>query len=124
MIDIKDTAIQDCIALERDLHLPSVRGSRAKLEDLLDPQFREISISGRLWKRTATIDALTSRPNPIDQPPTADTEMEGRRIAVHLVLLTYVSGTGWLRARRSSLWRLSDDDGKWRLLHHQGTHVP
>ncbi|HYO85700.1 MAG TPA: nuclear transport factor 2 family protein [Dermatophilaceae bacterium] len=122
MPDSHDPAVAECIAKERDLHRPAVRASAASLGKLLDPEFREISISGRLWQRQATIDALARRSNPIDQPPIEDTEMEGRRIADHLILLTYVSGIGRRRARRSSVWRLTG--ATWRLLHHQGSHLP
>lgn len=122
MSETPDTAIDECIAQERDLHLPATRASAERLDALLDPDFREISISGRLWLRQPTIDALCSNPQPVFQPPLEDSEMEGKRIANHLVLLTYVSGAGRRRARRTSLWRLNGEE--WRLLHHQGTHLP
>lgn len=122
MSDMNDTAIVECIAKERDLHLPTVRGSAEKLDALLDPDFREISISGRLWLRQATIDALITNPMSVAYSREADAEMEGHRVADHLILLTYVSGAGRRRARRSSLWRQTD--GQWRLLHHQGSHLP
>ncbi len=122
MPDSHDPAVADCIAMERDLHTLKVRSSARLLDELLDPEFREISISGLMWQRQATIDALTSHRNPMDLPPMEDSEMEGRRIADHLILLTYVSGAGRRRARRSSLWRRTNDH--WRLLHHQGSHLP
>lgn len=54
-------------------------------------------------------------------PQVRDEEMEGRRLAEHLVLLSYLSDAAGRRARRTSLWRRGETG--WRLLHHQGTLV-
>jgi len=53
-------------------------------------------------------------------PAIRDEQMEGRRLAEDVVLLTYVSDAAGRRARRTSLWRFHEGHG-WRLLHHQGT---
>ncbi|HEU4539676.1 MAG TPA: hypothetical protein VFR23_00990 [Jiangellaceae bacterium] len=54
--------------------------------------------------------------------PIRDEVMEGRRLADHLVLLTYVSDESGRRARLTSLWRFDEVAG-WRLPHHQGTLI-
>ncbi len=108
--------------IERELALlsPGVRRSIVLVDDLLDPEFREIGISGRLWTRPEAIQALAAEPN--DESRAVEvTDMEGTVLGANLVLLTYVSSRGGRSARRSSLWRCCD--GNWRLVLHQGTPV-
>jgi len=117
-----DEAVDAVMASERALLRPEVRSCADLVDGLLDADFREIGASGRLWTRAETIEALTEGPDPPRGEPIADAEMEGRRLADDLVLLTYVSDASGRRARRTSLWRRSG--GHWRLLHHQGTLLP
>lgn len=108
--------------IERELALmsPSVRRSAALVAELLDPEFREIGMSGRSWTRPEAIQALACEPT--DESCAAEvTDIEGTVLEPNLVLLTYVSSRGGRRARRSSLWRCSD--GNWRLVLHQGTPI-
>ena len=109
----------EVIARERESLRPEVRASAAALDRLLDPDFREIGASGRLWTRAAAIEAV---PTWEQTAPILDEDMEGRRLAGDLVLLTYVSDSDGRRARRSSLWRRSG--GSWRMVFHQGTLLP
>jgi hypothetical protein len=105
------------IARERALLSAEVRRNPAALDELLDPEFREVGASGRLWTRTAMRAALA---DPEDgESPVQATDMHGQLLRPDLVLLTYLSDRAGRRARRSSLWRHSD--ARWRLLYHQGT---
>lgn len=108
------------LATERELALLSfdVRRSAAAVEDLLDPEFREIGASGRLWTRAEMAAALAGDLSD-EEGSIAATEFHGMALAPDLVLLTYVSDRNGRRARRSSVWRRSK--GSWRVLHHQGT---
>lgn len=108
--------------IERELALLSfqVRRSAHQVEELLDPDFREIGASGRLWTRAEMMAAL-ARVSSRGEGAIEATEMTGAVVSPDLVLLTYVSDWRGRRARRSSLWRRSS--GAWRLLHHQGTLV-
>lgn len=106
------------IALERRLLQPSVRASPQELAPLLDPGFREIGASGRVWDRASIIQGLTNDSGPATS--IRDEEMEGTVLAEDIVLLTYVSDAAGRRARRTSIWK-RDQDAGWRLLHHQGT---
>jgi hypothetical protein len=115
----QDDAVAEVIAKERESLRPEVRASAEALDRLLDPDFREIGASGRLWTRAATIEAVPTWPQAV---PIPDEDMEGRRLADDLILLTYVSDNSGRRARRSSLWRRSG--GSWRMLFHQGTLLP
>ncbi len=111
------------LVLSRELKLLSfeVRASAVRVEDMLDPEFREIGASGRLWTRSEIIRALAHEVSD-GQGAIEATEMESLVVAPDLVLLTYVSKRRNRRARRSSLWRRSGLE--WRLLHHQGTLLP
>lgn len=112
--------VEEVVALELALLTPAVRRSRARLEELLDPEFVEIGASGRLWSRDAIIEMLVGGDDRVRAPlPTA--EMTGRSAAPGVILLTYVSDPGGRAARRSSLWRRSGRS--WRVLFHQGTRV-
>ena len=77
--------------LELALLTASVRRSRTQLEALLDPGFREVGASGRLWTREEILADMVD--DFLDRP-------RGRA------------------AHRSSLWRCVG--GGWRMLHHQG----
>jgi hypothetical protein len=106
--------------MDRELALLSfpVRRSAHQVDELLDPDFREIGSSGRLWTRAEMMSALAGELSE-EAGAIEATEMAGVLVGPELVLLTYVSDRRGRRVRRSSLWRLSA--GSWRLLYHQGT---
>ncbi len=109
--------IQLVIDRELELLTSEVRASAARVEEMLDPEFREIGASGRLWTRAEMISALAAECS--DGGAIEAAEMESQVVGPNVVLLTYVSNRKGRRARRSSLWRRSGTG--WRLLHHQGT---
>ena len=109
------------VARELELLIPATRRSRARLDELLAPEFSEIGASGRVWTRAAMIAALTEDDDDVREPVPV-VEVTGRRVGPDLVLLSYLSDPEGRAARRSSLWRRSG--GSWRILHHQGTLVP
>ncbi|WP_242384298.1 DUF4440 domain-containing protein [Thermobispora bispora] len=116
-----DDPVQAAITGEMRLLEWEVRSSAVLLGELLDPEFTEIGASGRLWDRHSLINALTQES---DAPPYRITvsEMKGRLLAPGIVHLTYVSDENGRRARRSSIWRRSEQG--WRLYFHQGTLLP
>jgi hypothetical protein len=95
-----------------------VRRTAHQVDELLDPDFRKIGASGRLWTRAEMVSALVGELSDGAGAIEA-TAMAGAVVGPELVLLTYVWHWRGRRARRSSLWRRSA--GSWRLLHHQGT---
>lgn len=115
-----DPDVVQVIERERLLLSPPIRCSRSQVDLLLDPEFQEVGASGRVWPRTAVLDALEQEDG--DGDPIEDVEMTGRRLADDLILLTYVSDRRGRRARRTSIWRRGQDG--WRILHHQGTLLP
>ena len=113
-----DDDIAALIELELTLMSPGIRSSPAQVGELLEPGFREIGASGRLWTRSEVVQAL-ARAGPEDKTTVEVTEMQATVLGSDLVLLTYVSTRGERRARRSSVWRRSES--RWRLVFHQGT---
>lgn len=96
------------LVIEREPALLSflVRRSAHQFNDILDPEFREIGASGRLWTRAQMMAALAE--DPYDGGGAiAATQMAGAFVGPDLVLLTYVSNWQGRRARRSSQWRRS-----------------
>jgi hypothetical protein len=108
------------LVMDRELALLSlpVRRVVEQVDELLDPDFREIGASGCLWTRAEMMSALAAELSE-EAGVIEATEMAGVVVGPELVLLTYVSDRGGRRVRRSSLWRWSA--GSWRLLYHQGT---
>lgn len=98
----------------------SVQVEATETSTLLDPDFREVGASGRLWSRAEMIRELPSDTADEDDAITV-TDMHGVRLSGEIVLVTYISERCGRRARRSSLWRRSDRT--WRVLYHQGTIV-
>jgi hypothetical protein len=78
-----------------------------KIGKLLDEHFFEIGASGQLWSRSEALEALVQED--AGQASIEAAEMRARAVASALGLLTYLSTRASRRARRSSLWRLSDD---------------
>lgn len=112
--------IEQAVAGELSLHRPQVRTSRQLAGALLDPEFVEVGKSGRRWDREAM---LADLPSMTASGPGAEIEvrdMRGSLLAPGLVLLTYTTEAGGLRALRSALWR-RDRQGRWRTFYHQGT---
>ena len=118
-MDVPD--IQQFIDLELFLLTPQARLSPATLEELLDPDFREIGTSGRRWTRAETISALSAElsADAADNGPIEATDFEMTAVASGVVLVTFQTVGRGRRSLRSSVWRRSR--GRWRVLHHQGT---
>ena len=118
----EDAAVQEAVLRERLLLSPQVRRSTAEVDALLDPDFREVGASGRLWSRDEILEALAEEAKDPQPQRIYALQMTGRVLARGLVLLSYVSETQGRRARRTSIWKRHADG--WRLLHHQGTPLP
>ncbi|MBY0688696.1 DUF4440 domain-containing protein [Microbacterium marinilacus] len=109
--------VDDVLALERELQTMSTRRDPARVDMLLAADFHEIGASGRTWDRGEIIASLAEETG---SGPIQVHDLAGRVVADGVVLATWISVRGERRALRSSLWRL-DEDGRWRLVHHQGT---
>lgn len=111
--------------LEVELHRPSARGSRERLEQLLHPAFTEVGRSGRCYTRDAIIERLLAEG---ERPDVWSGEFNVLSLGQSTALLTYrsahVGPGGELtdRARRASIW--SRSAAGWQLVYHQGTPEP
>jgi hypothetical protein len=108
--------------LECELHQPECRANRARLEQLLAPDFKEFGRSGALHTRDRTLTTLPTDPEP---PQIHAQDFEVNPLSDAIALLTYraahVNSSGELfrHTNRSSIWRLSASG--WQLVFHQGT---
>lgn len=112
--------VQVVIAQEVGLLSSDVRRAPHLLDELLDPDFREVGASGRIWTRPEMITALSADVAD-DEDGITVSDMYGVRLSEDVVLVTYMSKRSGRRVRRSSLWRRSESG--WRVLYHQGTIV-
>lgn len=119
-----DGLLDHLTQLEEQLFDPAVRSSRAALEALLAPDFREIGSSGRLFGFEDIISAL------LTEEPVMSRTLHNLRLVIlseRIALVTYGSTRKTMdgdavHSLRSSLWR-QEDDGRWRMVFHQGTAV-
>ena len=88
-----DNGVLAVIELELSLLSPDVRSSPAQVEKLLEPDFREIGASGRLWTRSQVVLALT-REVPDDKTAVVVTRDAGNdvRLGPHPADLCFNSG--------------------------------
>ncbi|WEH38942.1 nuclear transport factor 2 family protein [Streptomyces sp. NBC_01218] len=107
-------------AIENELRLidPEVRSSAPVLATMLDPGYREIGTSGRLWDRDTIIAELTAEATTRPGPLTVS-RMAGVELSPGLVHLTFDTEYKGRRSHRSSLWRLTGSG--WLLYFHQAT---
>lgn len=109
-------------ALEVELHHPGARCSRARLEQLLHPDFHEVGRSGRAYDRETVVGYLASLEA---HPSVASDGFAVVRLGAEVALLTYRSahvapgGALAQHTLRSSVWVRSA--GGWQLRYHQGT---
>jgi hypothetical protein len=110
------------LTLEGALQTSEVRGSEARLKELLAQDFREF---GRSGGRYCLSDILADL---LGETATPKTTIEDFRVALlseSIALATYrgvrlAEDGGGLATNRSSIWRL-EPDGSWRMVFHQGT---
>lgn len=120
-IGTEDAAVREVVAAERALLDRRVRRDRARVEQLLHPEFFEFGVSGRRWDRASTLAMLADEPDG-DGPVAEVDRIDGVRLADDVVHLTYTSRGPDRTVHRSVLWRRVD--GRWLLYFHQGTLVP
>jgi hypothetical protein len=115
---VVDRDVAGVIESELRLLRPEVRRSPELVDRFLHPDFFEFGASGRSWDRPAMVAAIGAELTDGEVPSVA--EMTGMRLAETVILLTYRTDRADRRARRSSIWRRTED-GSWRLCFHQGT---
>lgn len=105
-------------ALECSLH-GDKRNERQWLEEVLHPDFREITRSGVMVDRQETIDSLAGEEN---GPTLLSSDFRLISMSENVALLHYrtVNPDGSRPSLRTSCWVCSANE-KWLLVFHQGT---
>jgi hypothetical protein len=116
-----DPVLRHVVDRELELLEPAVRGSRARLEDLMHPDFVEIGAGGDRWDRE-TIVALLSGLGPSAHAPIDVADVRASRVTDDVVLVVYETAHAGERAARSTVWRREGE--RWRAVFHQGTALP
>jgi hypothetical protein len=113
---------QDLKRLEEGLWRPEIRFDRAKMEQILAPDFFEFGRSGRVYQRAETVE-FSPRPFRATLPLV---DFTARLLSRDIAQATYVSivqyDGGEERALRSSIWTRTPLG--WQLRFHQGTPMP
>ena len=113
--------MEDLVKLEKELHEPTVRKNRKRLDQLLHDSFTEIGRSGVLFDKNQIMSSLSSE----SSHSVWSQDYTTQTIDDELVLLTYRSAhveanmTLSRFSRRASLWRLTGLG--WQMIYHQGT---
>ena len=113
----------DLLALEAELQAPASRRDPARIDALLDPNFREFGSSGAVYDRRQTLSALCS--GPVVNLHVEMSDMGAIPLSETVVLITYQAlkrdrlGAEVSRSLRSSVWRLTE--GCWKIVFHQST---
>lgn len=105
-------------------HHPELGLSRADLENMVAPEFGEVSASGKWYSREYVIDVTLQRmqDNYFATDVWETRDFNCIEIAPNNYLLTYILIQNKTRVtRRSTLWRYADNH--WKILYHQGTVV-
>lgn len=110
-----DPDLDEVVRRELRLLDPTVRRSRAGVDILLEPAFREFGASGTVWDRRSMLDLLADDGA---APPRVE-DIVATRLAAEVILLTYRTRRPGRRTLRSSIWRRGEHG--WLLHFHQGT---
>ncbi len=108
--------------LETDLLKPETRKSKEKLDGLISSDFIEYGSSGSIYDKNIILERL---PNG-DSPTYILYDFEFFVLSEDIVQTRFktdkieIDGTK-TSSLRSSIWR--KNDGKWRILFHQGTLI-
>jgi hypothetical protein len=109
------------LSLERLMLEDEVRHSIRHLERLLHDDFKEIGSSGRVYNKTMMIDMMM-REDRRGQSDVVIREFRVTELAPDCTLVTYRTVGASAQVRRSSVW--VNENGRWRLVFHQGTKLP
>ena len=107
--------------LEAAMLRQEVRASASSLSELIDEDFFELGVSGRLWNKQTVIAALK---NEVFSERTIS-DFRLKRLAADVVLAVYrchrmaTENQPAADSLRSSIWKRVR--GQWRMVFHQGT---
>jgi hypothetical protein len=122
---LHDKFADELLKLETDLHKREVRSSTRALSELLADEFVEFGSSGRIFDKSAIIDALADEAGDLQ---VSVEDFVVRELAPDVALVTYVVAKPFghpaaliRTSLRSSIWRVKD--ARWQMIFHQGTRI-
>jgi len=109
--------------LEALLLQPEVRSSREKLDTLLADDFMEFGSSGAIYKKSDTLQNLTTT---TDKVVYEMSNFDAKELSDNFVLTTFrtkrtINDFDVVNSLRSSLWKKTGDT--WQMFFHQGTPI-
>lgn len=119
MTAVRSHDVDECIAIERHLLVPTLRRSLASIEKLLHPDFVQVSSDGRTWSRSDVLAAVANGTAPAERMVGDD--FQGSWLDEHTVLITSTVQDLRGRVRRTSIWTRADSS--WLLRFHQATRM-
>jgi hypothetical protein len=119
-----DVTLEACLEREAVFIDPAMAATRSAFEDFLAPDFMEAGASGRVYSREEALGAAAAS-SVLDGPSqdgwsTRDELL--RQLGRDAYVLTYTLEQRDRITRRATIWERVD--GRWRVVHHQGTLVP
>lgn len=115
----RSQAVEECVAIERHLLVPTMRRSLATIEKLLHPDFVQVTPDGRTWSRSDILDAITNDTASAER--LVGDDFQGSSLDENTVLITSATQDRQGRVRRTSIWTRTDST--WLLRFHQATTI-
>ncbi|KTC84369.1 MULTISPECIES: DUF4440 domain-containing protein [Legionella] len=108
---------QTIYELELSLLTPTVRQSKAKLNNLLADNFLEFGSSGKIYNKEYQLNSLPSE----EQKKFFVEDFTTIELMPQVILATYKVTINTQKSLRSSLWKFNGKN--WQMIFHQGTNV-
>jgi len=117
-----ESVLAELAAREPIFHRPEFGRTRAELEAMMDPEFREVGASGREYTRDFVLGVLEERYSASFEDRWETTDFRCQSLAPDLYLLTYkLVQDGTRKSRSATIWRRTAGD--WKIVYHQGTLI-
>jgi hypothetical protein len=123
MDEMEPDVLAELAGREPIFHRPELGMTRADFENMIVPDFWEVGASGQCYSRTEVLEILDKR----HAIPHIDvwemSNLQCRRLAEEVYLLTYTLLQNNERlTRRATIWQRTSEG--WKIVYHQGTMVP
>lgn len=114
--------LDQLVKCEPIFHRPEFGTTRADFEKMTVADFWEVGASGRRYTRDFVLDTLEERHRSPIVEVWETSDIQCRRLARDVYLLTYTLLQGQTRkTRRSTIWQRTEEG--WKIVYHQGTMV-
>jgi hypothetical protein len=122
MDEMEPDVLAELSSREPIFHRPELGMTRADFENMIVPDFWEVGASGQCYSRTEVLDVLDKRHAIPDIDVWEMSNLQCRRLAEEVYLLTYTLLQNNERlTRRATIWQRTSEG--WKIVYHQGTMV-